>query len=228
MKLIRQADLKRRMVVLGAALAAVTAGVMFSLVIASTFRSDSDTSDGILDYDLSPYNATAWLVAPPANMDDFVGKMDAIVVAEVTSIIGTGERNSYNEQDNTRNIREGDPVSSALPATDYNLTIERALLGQDIEASGSIVLRVLGEADHVSPYPSLIPMPQIHDRRIYGLSLNPDGTYGAYGWWSVFLMDGDRVTHADDLRQKVLFANSTVPNEFVRELESAVAAARKQ
>ena len=132
-------------------------------------------------------------------MDEFVGKMDAIVVAEVTSVIGSDERNSYNEQDNIRNIKEGDLV-----------------------AGDSITLRVLGEADHVSPYPSLIPMPQVNDRRLYGLSRNPDGTYGTYGWWSVFLIDGDRVTHADDLRQKVMFANSTEPDDFVRELESAV------
>ena len=185
-------------------------------------QSDSDTSSGKLDYDLSPYNGSAWFVPPPANIDDFVGNMGAIVVTEVTSVIGSDERNSYNEQDNIRNIKEGDPVSSALPVTDYNLTIERVILGQDIEAGGSITLRVLGEADHVSPYPSLVPTPQINDRRLYGLSHNPDGTYGTYGWWSVFLIDGDRVTHAGDLRQKVLFANSTEPNDFVRELESAV------
>ena len=185
-------------------------------------RSDSNASSSIPDYDLSPYNSNVWFVPPPANMDDFVSKMDAIVVARVTSVIGSGELNSYNEQDNVRNIKKGDPVSSALPVTDYNLTIERVILGQDIEASGSITLRVLGEADHVSPYPSLIPMPQVNDRRLYGLSRNPDGTYGTYGWWSVFLIDGDRVTHADDLRQKVMFANSTEPDDFVRELESAV------
>ena len=43
-------------------------------------------------------------------MDEFVGKMDAIVVAEVTSVIGSDERNSCNEQDNIRNIKEGDLV----------------------------------------------------------------------------------------------------------------------
>ena len=222
MKLIKQTDLKRRMLVLVSALTAIAAGVVLGLVIPMVLQSDSDTSSGKLDYDLSPYNASAGFVGPPANMDEFVGKMDAIVVAEVTSVIGSDERNSYNEQDNIRNIKEGDLVSSALPVTDYNLTIERVILGQDIEASRSITLRVLGEADHVSPYPSLIPMPQVNDRRLYGLSRNPDGTYGTYGWWSVFLIDGDRVTHADDLRQKVIFANSTEPDDFVRELESAV------
>ena len=185
-------------------------------------RSDSNASSSIPDYDLSPYNSNVWFVPPPANMDDFVSKMDAIVVARVTSVIGSGELNSYNEQDNVRNIKKGDPVSSALPATDYNLTIERVILGENIEAGGSITLRVLGEADHVSPYPSLISMPQINDRRIHGLGRNPDRTYGAYSWWSVFLIDGDRVTHVDDLRQKVLFANNTETNQFVRELESAV------
>ena len=91
-------------------------------------RSDSNASSSIPDYDLSPYNSNVWFVPPPANMDDFVSKMDAIVVARVTSVIGSGELNSYNEQDNVRNIKKGDPVSSALPVTDYNLTIERVIL----------------------------------------------------------------------------------------------------
>ena len=224
MDLIEHANSKRRMVVLVTAFAAVAAGIVFSLMITLVLQSDSGKASSISDYDLSPYNASAWFVAPPANMDEFVSKMDAIVVAKVTSVVGNGERNSYNEQDNMRNVKESDPVSSALPATDYNLTIERVILGQDIEAGSSITLRVLGKADHVAPYPSLIPMPQTNERRMYGLSRNPDGTYGAYGWWSVFLIGGNRVTHADDLRQTVLFANSTEPNEFVRELESAVAA----
>ena len=123
MKLIKQTDLKRRMLVLVSALTAIAAGVVLGLVIPMVLQSDSDTSSGKLDYDLSPYNASAWFVGPPANMDEFVGKMDAIVVAEVTSVIGSDERNSYNEQDNNRNIKEGDLVSSALPVTDYNLTI---------------------------------------------------------------------------------------------------------
>ena len=89
MKLIKQADLKRRMVVLVTALAAVAAGLVLGLVIPMVLQSDSDTSSGKLDYDLSPYNASAWFVGPPANMDEFVGKMDAIVVAEVTSVIGS-------------------------------------------------------------------------------------------------------------------------------------------
>ena len=73
-----------------------------------------DKSSSMSDYDLSPYNASAWFVAPPANMDEFVSKMDAIVAAKVTSGIGNGERSSYNEQDNIRNVKESDPVSSAL------------------------------------------------------------------------------------------------------------------
>ena len=78
MKLIKQADLKRRMVVLVTALAAVAAGVVLGLVIPMVLQSDSDTSSGLglnssdsdtssgkLDYDLSPYNASAWFVGPP-------------------------------------------------------------------------------------------------------------------------------------------------------------------
>ena len=64
MKLIKQADLKRRMVVLVTALAAVAAGLVLGLVIPMVLQSDSDTSSGKLDYDLSPYNASAWFVPP--------------------------------------------------------------------------------------------------------------------------------------------------------------------
>ena len=223
MKLTIEIKAKHKLVVLAITIVAITTGIVSGLMIQLTTQPGSRAAIDMSDSAEDHYTSAAFFVEEPANAPEFVSEMDVIVVGRVASVIGTDKINSYNVEDNLRNIKEGDPISAELPTTDYELIVERVILGENVQVNGSITLRVLGSPDHVEPYPARMQMPQVGDRRIYGLGVNPDGTYGLYGWWSQFVIDGDRATHADDLRQTVSFVEGTDLNTFISSLESAVA-----
>ncbi len=106
----------------------------------------------------------------------------------------------------------------------YELVIERVIRGDgSISPGSSVTLRRLGDADHVGRYPALRQMPQVGDHHLYGLSRNPDGTFGTSGWWGEFAVDGPKITHADDLGMRVLFAESQDLEGFIQEIEAAEA-----
>jgi hypothetical protein len=164
-------------------------------------------------------------VPPPANVDDFVSLMGAIVVGTVKSVIGTGTLISYDAEKAERILKLDDKISPALPITDYELVVEKVLLGDgSIEPGESIVLRMIGNPDHVGIPTGLIQMAKIGDHRLYGLGRNPDAeTYGIYGWWSSFMIDCQPVTHTDGRRSPVSFIQATAPGLFIKEIEAAVA-----
>ena len=66
-------------------------------------------------------------------------------------------------------------------------------------------------------------MPSIGDRRLYALAANAEGkTYSWINWWTHFIIDGDEVTHTDDLRSPVYFTDQVKPDDFIDALEDAV------
>ena len=210
MKLIKQIPTKRTLAITVAAAAAIAIGIVSGAAIPNL--SNTDTEE---------YTSMAYFPKKPANVNEFVDKMDVIVVGRVTSVIGSSTINSYDEQDNNRNIRENDAISPALPITDYELTVEQVILGNNLQTDDTITLRAIGSQDSVGRYPARMQMPQVGDRQVYGLGTNPDGTYGIYTWWSRFLIDGDRVTHTDDLRKPVDFVDATEPSKFIDALGRA-------
>ena len=222
MKLIIRTRFSKKIVVLVIAVVAVIVGIVSGLIIQLVAQQSPQMTIKTTDSAEYPYTSAAFFMETPANAAEFVSKMDVIVVGRILSVIGTDKINSYNLEDNLRNVREGDPVPAELPTTDYKLVVERVILGENVQVNGSITLRVLGSPNHVELYPARMQMPQVGDRRIYGLGANPDGTYGLYGWWSQFVIDGDRVTHADDLRQPVSFVEATDLDTFISILDSAV------
>ena len=151
--------------------------------------------------------------------------MGAIVVGTVKSVIGTGTLVSYDAENAERILKPGDKISPALPTTDYELVVEKVLIGDgSVEPGKSIVLRVIGNPESVVDTPALIRMAKIGDHRLYGIGRNPDDkTYGIYGWWSSFMINCQPVTHTDDRRSPVSFIEATAPGMFIEEIEAAVA-----
>lgn len=213
MKFTKQIPTKCALALVVVATAAIAIGIVSGAAIPSGSPSPDDHTEG--------YTSTVSFLKEPTDLREFASKMDVIVVGRVTSIIGSSTINSYNEQDNSRNIKEEDSIPSALPVTDYELTIEQVILGEDLQANDRITLRAVGLQSNVARYPAHKQMPEMGDRRVYGLSENPDGTYGTYSWWSQFLIDGDQVTHADDFRKPVSFTEDTEPSKFINALREA-------
>ena len=69
----------------------------------------------------------------------------------------------------------------------------------------------------------MMRLPTYGDRRLFTLKQNPDGSYGLYGWWSHFVIDGNKVTYSDDLRTPIGFTDKVAPDDFISALEAAVA-----
>lgn len=187
----------------------------------------SETSDPleILNNNLLTYQSAAMWTPPPKSMKELVSKSDVIVIGTIKSVVDEGTMGSYNEADNARNNKPDDPVSSALPITDFEIEVERVILDDGSISSGQpLVLRIIGEADVEQRFPTILRMPQVGDYRLFTLSKNPDGkTYGLYGWWSDFVIDGDKVTYADDLRTPIGFTDQVKLAGFILELEAVVA-----
>ena len=170
-------------------------------------------------------------VPPPDDLAELVSKSDIIIVGTVNSVVKNGTLKSYNEADNTRVdewVEETDaPTTPYLPHTDYLVSVETTIKDDGTIAAGDdIVLRMVGRnsSTQVSANPRLMTLPTIGDRRLFTLSENPDGTYGLRGWWSHFVIDGDTVTHSDDLRSPVTFSNKTVPSEFIQAIRDKASA----
>lgn len=228
MQLLRQLSFNRPVLTLSGSIV-VLAGIAVGLAVTWPLLAPGTTSlAGCPAPNLFPSytdDSAAEFVPPPADVDDFVSLMGAIVVGTVKSLIGTGTLISYDAEKAERILELGDKISPALPITDYELVVEKVLLGDgSVEPGKSIVLRMIGNPDDVGSSPGLIRMPEIGDHRLYGLGLNPDGeTYGKYGWWSSFMIDCQPVTHTNDRRSPVSFIETTAPGLFIEEIEAAVA-----
>lgn len=180
--------------------------------------------------------AGSWIPAP-STLEDLLDKSEAIVIGKVTSIQATGNLKSYNEADNVRleqwldKVEEDTgtrPPAGYPPYTDFLVEIEKIILNNGKLSVGEpLVLRMLGKAGSTPPAegnPVRLRLLNDGETRLFTLGRNPDGTYGLYGWWSHFVIDGSKVTFSDDLRTPIHFTDKVAPADFVKALEDAVAA----
>ena len=190
-----------------------------------TITAESQDPLVVLEKNMAKYsaNSTAMWVPPPKTMRDLLKKTDVIVIGTVGSVVNSSTMGSYNEADNLRIQQTGDPVPK-LPITDYEIQVETTILDDGVLSSGRpLILRMIGRQGVEQRFPSILQMLQPGDRRLFTLSVNPDGaTYGLYGWWSHFIIAGDKVTYSDDLRTPIGFTDKVRPEDFIKELESIV------
>ncbi len=183
--------------------------------------------------DIYGRNSVASYVPVPDTMEGLLDRSEVIVVGTVNSVAGTGSLRSYNEADNVRIDRWLDTLEADTgerpavypPYTDFLVDIESIILNNGKLTIGEpLVLRMLGRsANSKRSTPAIIRLLQDGDRRLFTLNRNPDGTYGLYGWWSHFVIDGKNATFSDDLRSPIHFTDQVRPAEFIRALENAVA-----
>ncbi len=200
----------------------------------------SDEEDPVVTFQnnmmiYSKTTAGSWVPAPK-NMQELLDSADAIVIGTVNSVSNTGILKSYNEADNVRIDDWIDTIEAETgtrPAiypnyTDYLIDIEKVIMDDGkVSTGGTVVLRMLGTSDKqatADDKPALLRLPSDGDRRVFTLARNPDGSYGLYGWWSHFVIDGVKVTFSDDLRTPIHFTDRVKPEDFVKALEDAVAA----
>ena len=178
-------------------------------------------------------NTTASWIPAPATMEELLDTADVIVIGSIASVAGTGIQKSYNEADNERidewleEMKEEYPTPADFypPYTSYLIDVETVILDDGaISAGYPIVLKMLGKPSapkDTDQSPSLLTVPNAGETRLFTLLRNPDGTYGLYGWWSHFVIDGDRVTYSDDLRTPIGFTDQVKPDDFINALEDA-------
>lgn len=172
-------------------------------------------------------SSTLSLLPPPQSMEQLVKPANVIVVGTVGQIVRQGTFAGYDPAGVTRNERPGDPVSSRLPITDFEIKVERVLLDDGIVQSGKpLILRMIGyptaaPADAQSQF----PMSRPGDRNLFVLSRTPDNqAYGLYyGPWSRLIINGPTVTYSDGPRTPVGFTNRRSPPAFVADLSATVA-----
>ena len=178
-------------------------------------------------------NRTGTYLLPPSSMEELVDKADVIAIGSVAAVIATGLQVPYNEADNTRldeyNARYGNPApfpppDRSWPYIDYWIDVETVILDDGTISSGSpLILRVFDRWQAVKPYPWMWRVPSIGDRRLYALAANPEGgTHSLARWWNLFIIEGDEVTHSDDLRSPVYLTDQVRPDDFIKALEDAV------
>ena len=179
-------------------------------------------------------NKAATYLLPHSSMEELVDKADVIAIGSVAAVIATGLQVPYNEADNTRldeyNARYGNPApfpppDRSWPYIDYWIDVEAVILDDGTISSGSpLILRVFDRWQAVEPpYPWMWRVPSIGDRRLYALAANPEGgTHSLARWWNLFIIDGDSVTHSDDLRSPVYLTDQVKPDDFIKALEDAV------
>ena len=173
-----------------------------------------------------------WLV-PPSSVQELVDRAEVIAIGTVAAVVATGVQVPYNESDNTRldeyNAQYGNPTpfpppDRSWPYIDYWIDVEMVILDDGTISSGSpLILRVFDRWQAVEPYPWMWRVPSIGDRRLYALAANPEG--GTHRWinhWTHYIIDGDEVTHSDDLRSPVYLTDQVKPDDFIKALEDAV------
>ena len=178
-------------------------------------------------------NRVGMWVYPPSSVQKLVDRAEVIAIGTVAAVVATGLQVPYNEADNTRldeyNARYGNPApfpppNPSWPYIDYWIDVETVILDDGTISSGSpLILRVLDRWQAVEPYPWMLRLPSIGDRRLYALAANPGG--GTHRWinhWTHFIIDGDEVTHSDDLRSPVYLTDQVKPDDFIKALEDAV------
>ncbi len=180
-------------------------------------------------------NTTARWIPAPETMEELLDTADVIVIGSLSSVAGAGIQKSYNEADNKRIDEWLDTLESETgtrpalypPYTSYLVDVETVILDDGaISAGYPIVLKTLGKPSapkDPDQSPSLLTVPNLGETRLFTLARNPDGTYGLYGWWSHFVIDGDRVTYSDDLRTPIGFTDKVKPEDFINALEDAAA-----
>ena len=185
------------------------------------------------NFDIYVANRTAEYLLPPSSMQELVDKADVIAIGSVAAVVATALQVPYNESDNARldeyNEKYGlptpyPPPKRSWPYVDYWIDVERVILDDGTISSGSpLILRVFDRWQAVDPYPWMWRVPSIGDRRLYALAANAEGkTYSWINWWTHFIIDGDEVTHTDDLRSPVYFTDQVKPDDFIDALEDAV------
>ena len=178
-------------------------------------------------------NKAVTYLHPHSSMEELVDKADVIAIGSVAAVIATGLQVPYNEADNTRldeyNARYGNPSpfpppDRSWPYIDYWIDVETVILDDGTISSGSpLILRVFDRWQAVKPYPWMWRVPSIGDRRLYALAANPEGgTHSLARWWNLFIIEGDEVTHSDDLRSPVYLTDQVKPDDFIKALEDAV------
>ena len=178
-------------------------------------------------------NTAAEYLLPPSSMQELVDEADVIAIGSVAAVVATGLQVPYNEADNIRldeyNAQYGNPnpfppPDRSWPYIDYWIDVETVILDDGTISSGSpLILRVFDRWQAVEPYPWMWRVPSIGDRRLYALAANPEGgTHSWINWWTHFIIDGDSVTHSDDLRSPVYLTDQVKPDDFIKALEDAV------
>lgn len=201
---------RRSLILVGVAGLALIAGMALSY---QTLASRGTTESGLS------------LLPPPQSMDQLVEPAHVIVVGTIGDIVDQGTLSGYNSEDKTRNERPNDPVSPAIPITDFRINIERVLLDDGtIQAGKPLILRMLGEPTTTFDSSSAFPQARVGERYLLVLSRNPDGaTYGPYyGPYSRLVLGERGVTYSDGPRTVVGFTNRRNTADFMNDLIEAI------
>ncbi len=156
-------------------------------------------------------------IAPPANVQEFVNRSDAIVIGSVASVEGPFEELGYGfDLDYVEGKLEGPGFLFALPTTTvtyYAIDLEEILL-DDGNILGNSSLRVN------TSFPDSFGL-QSGDRLLFSLLRNPDfRSYGAIIPWALIFLDGVEPRELDG--NSLPYRGVTDEASLVAAIESAI------
>lgn len=130
-----------------------------------------------------------WPYAAPEGIQDFVNRLDAIVVATISSISEPVEEGPYRIAGTPPPPTQPGFPTPSITVTYYSLDLEQVLL-DDGNISSHPRLRQSGIHYDGAP--------QLGNRYLFGVRVNPDGkSYGAPREWNIIPLDGGAIHNID-------------------------------
>ena len=166
-------------------------------------------------------NTSASWVSPARTMDELVDESDVIVVGTVDCVVGIANQSPYQADKTCKGEFDFPPTHPAHPHVDYLVDVERVILDDGTISSGTpLLMRVGGRWQSKSFHPAFERMPAPGDSRLFAVAKEPDGAIHTLGnLWHQFLVDGERVTHSDDLRTPACLDGQLKTENFIQALE---------
>lgn len=180
---------------------------------------------------LRPYtthpNSGASLVPFPKYVEDLVKDTDVILIGTLGQVVNRATFAGYDAAGTMKHANELNlPADAEIPVFDYEVRVERILKPHEaIDHDQPIILRMMMEGNASKDYSQWDYPPSLpSERRLFFLSLNPDGkTYGLkYGPASRIIIDGATVKRSDGKRSSVPEKETSSPAEFIGDVERII------
>ena len=171
-----------------------------------------------------PPQSVAMMPVPPQSMREFVKGSEVIVIGRISRFTKEGFEGPYS----TTNIEDNRNVPkppNKYPVSYFDLEIIEVIANpRGIPLSSTVSLRGGGLYSKRGETVWDPPFYDVGDQKLYGLNMNPDGSYfTSFGAWGALNIEGDVVTFPNRARTPIKFTDKTSPNAFIKAVKKEAA-----